>query len=104
MNKSCRTLAAAIAVSAFLHGVAHGKDDSRYFFDGIQEEATAQLCGDERFLDIRGFSAEGCKKLVSAHARKCRAIVNKFEADMSTVAQVYLMCLKSEVLLSETGE
>ena len=104
MFKTSRILAAAIITGACLHGVSHGQAASEYFWHGVQDEATFQLCSNERFLDIGKLSEEECKKMIDMHAMECRTTVERLRADMSTSLQIYVMCLQSSVLLYENGE
>ena len=93
---------ALIAVAVGAHGVVYGESESEYFWDGMQEEAVNQLCGDQHLLDIARLSADACKKAIDLHVEECRTIVEPLETEM--LVQIYVMCLQSKVLLSQAGD
>ena len=93
-----RVSVALVAVGAWSHAIADDESESKYFFDGMRDEAVNLLCNDQHFLDTGQLSAEACKDAIDLHVEECRTIVESLEAEI--LAKVYLMCLQSKILLS----
>jgi len=87
-----------VAVGASLHANADDEPRSKYFFYGMRDEVANLLCDDQHFLETGKLSAEACRDAINLHVEECRSIVESLETEI--LAQVYLMCLQSKILLS----
>jgi hypothetical protein len=105
---------ALIACGTLSHAIAHDEPES-YFIDGFQDAVAEHLCSDQHFLNKAKLGAEACKEAIESHVEECWAIVEPLEPDLfhdesdfseentkkhASLANVYLMCLQSRILLS----
>ena len=94
-----RISVALVAVGVWSHAIAGDEPKSKYFFDGLHDVVVDHLCNDQHFLDTGKLSVKACKDASDVHSEECRTVVESLETEI--LAKVYVMCLKSKILLSE---